>query len=240
MKIARYFALISLVVVALTSVAALAASGPQQAWFPRLNGWSKIATGIYTDAPDRAAEFVALVEASQAPVEDFFGQVVLPKRIVLCGSERCARRLIRGARLPRGLAYGRALIIIAPDGLGEMIIAHELVHATFAKVAGRRVPTWFNEGLASYLSNDTRLSSADQEALLRIKAAQRSRDWNRLVPNLGWQIAYGGARDLVAELFDRHVQDALRRLVFESRDREDFSNRYEALVADLRDTEASQ
>ncbi|HEY7057489.1 MAG TPA: tetratricopeptide repeat protein [Vicinamibacterales bacterium] len=43
----------------------------------------------------------------------------------------------------------------------DRLATHELVHAVVASVAARRVPTWLNEGLASYLESNDRSWATD-------------------------------------------------------------------------------
>jgi hypothetical protein len=44
---------------------------------------------------------------------------------------------------------------LRPDDL-DRVVTHELVHAIVASAAPRRVPTWLNEGLATYLESADR------------------------------------------------------------------------------------
>jgi len=62
------------------------------------------------------------------------------------------------------IAVGGAL---RPDDL-DRVVTHELVHAIVASAAPRRVPTWLNEGLATYLESSDR--SWVPETLRRARA----------------------------------------------------------------------
>ncbi len=121
---------------------------------------------------------------------------------------------------PRSLTYGHGLILIGPQGQTEMIVTHERIHAELHRslrlsdLWDQRIPAWFDEGLASFLSGDPRL---DRPAGPRdadwICTARSFRDRGRLHPTGDWRATCGAAARLVAEIDEIHGREGLRDLV---------------------------
>ncbi|HCQ64277.1 MAG TPA: hypothetical protein DIU07_03460, partial [Rhodobacteraceae bacterium] len=108
---------------------------------------------------DLSAACAALPGPHRALWPGFFGPLETRPRIIFCTAPHCAGTL--GLR-PSGLTYGHALILIGPGGQNEMIVPHERIHAELHRALrvsdlwDQRIPAWFNEGLASFLSGDPR------------------------------------------------------------------------------------
>lgn len=91
----------------------------------------------------------------------------------------------------------------------------------------QRFPAWFDEGLASVLSHDDRLTTyADPRDADWIKQAQGFRQWGRLHRDHKWQDTYGVAYALVAEMREVLGQDGLRHFVDQAAQNGDFSMLY--------------
>lgn len=193
--------------------------GPQQAIWPSLHGWSEIAPNVFTDDPEKSSDILALTESADREVAAFFGALKSTPRIVICTKEPCVRQLIRGNPAPRGLTYGAHLIIIAPKGVDQTIITHERTHAELHKMArlsdlwDQRIPAWFDEGLATWLSGAADVTPPTPEDRARIEQVISFRDWGPAVHEMTWQRAYGAAQALVADMAEAKGPEALRTLI---------------------------
>lgn len=207
----------ALALIALSAGAAYAAlPGAHRALTPALFNVPSIEDSIYTDAPERREEFLTLLKEARSRSEAFFGPLQRSPRIIFCTTERCADTF--GLK-PLGITYGRHLILLGPKGVNEMILTHELAHVQLHSSLGvqdiftPRIPAWFNEGLASYLANDPRLTTYEPSEARWITQAQSFRDWGRLHQEHAWQDTYGAAKSLVVDIHARIGDDGLRELI---------------------------
>ena len=217
---------ITFVFLALSATAAYAAlPGKHRALTPALFGITNIEGGLYTDAPERQHEFDALYAVALARTEAFFGPIQADPRIIICTMQACADTF---DLKPRGLTLGAHLIFLGPKGVNEMILTHELAHIHIHSALGlqdvfkQRIPAWFNEGLATYLSADPRVHSFSQKGAKWITQAQSFRDWGRLHQNREWQDTYGAAKSLVAALHAELGDAGLRALIDQAIETGDF------------------
>ena len=139
-----------------------------------------------------------------------------------------------------GVAYGQlGLVLLSIDprfpsahhDLGE-IFRHELAHvALYDATGGRRVPKWFNEGLAVHLSNES--------SLTRVQTLWTATLSNRLMPlrkldrsfpadPVRTDVAYAQAADVVRFLMRQQDRDRFSALAKRIRNGQTF----EAAVAD--------
>ena len=210
----KWFRRIAISVLLVSAIAYFALPGWHRALTPTLFGMHKIAPQIYTDAPEKAKLQQALVSAARSQIKDFFGPLQTYPRYIICTKQICEDRF---ALKTRGLNLGYHLVLIGEKGVNAMIIAHETAHSELHRTMGPtaiirpKFPQWFDEGLASHLSNDTRLfvdSNPDW-----IKAAQNLRDWRNITNADSWQRTYGAAWSLVRRFEQAHGQNALREVV---------------------------
>ena len=211
-------------------VSAFSMVGPQQALWPTLNGWSRLGGTVYTDDPARRDDLLALMRRANNEVAAFFGPLQSSPRVILCTKESCVRKLIRGNPAPRGLTYGAQLMIIAPDGINQTILTHERAHAELhhmmklSDLWDQRIPAWFDEGLATWLSGDERVTPPTPEDRARIERTVSFREWGPAVRDMTWQRAYGAADALVREMADAKGPKALRDLIRRVDQSEDFDS----------------
>ena len=229
----------SLAVLTLTGgIAAAAIPGPQRAFMPALYGLTEIAPNMYTDDPNRKAEWLEIYRAASVRDEQFFGTLVSSPRYILCATMACER--IFGMRGNVAQTYGWSMIHLPPKALGNrdvgiILMAHERVHAEivhkwgFTALWDRKSPSWFNEGIATYISKDYRIESFyaqvpayDTETRAGVKRARYFWDWGSVVDQYGWHDAYGASAENV-KLLQRRIGDTgLRELIKRSIDGEDF------------------
>lgn len=191
--------------------------GPHRALTPGVFGLTEIAPDLWIDDPARAAVARGFARQADDTAAAFFGPLRTHPRIILCATQDCADRF--GLK-PSGLTYGHHLILVGPKGQNPVIVTHERIHAELHRslrlsdLWDQRIPTWFDEGLASYLSGDMRLDSPDNPRDADwICAARSFRDWGRLHPAQDWRRTYGAAARLVAEIDEAHGREGLRELV---------------------------
>ena len=127
--------------------------------WPEAYGLSQIAPGGWTDAPDRAAEFRALADASRDRVIAFFGDIPPQPGIVFCASQECAAVFGIGGN---GLSVADVAVMVSPGGLSIGTLTHEMTHSRLHRAMGlsnvvrQPYPTWFDEGLATHVADHPR------------------------------------------------------------------------------------
>lgn len=80
--------------------------------------------------------------------------------VLVCRTESCFRRLAEGLDLAKAVSYMDRALILSPRGVNVVIMSHELTHIEFHHrigIAGEaHIPAWFDEGLATLVSDDPR------------------------------------------------------------------------------------
>ena len=230
-RLARGFAFLSNALLAGLVVGA-AVPGTQRVVCPECYGLSQIAPRVWTDAPGRAGELVALVDAGRRKVAAFFGEASTPL-IVLCTERRCARDFgIRG----NGLSISDLVVIAGPGGITTGTLAHEMTHSRLHRNMGLRntvrqpYPTWFDEGLATFVAQHPRWPgqiTAEDRALVR--KTVRFWQWDDTFREMGVGRAYTAAAAEVAAIEARAGREGLLDLIRRADEGEDFG-RLEAEV----------
>lgn len=222
----------------LAIMAFAAVPGPHRAAAPGLFGLPNPAPRLYTDAPERTGEFLAMIAEAEAVTEAFFGTLDRDPLWVVCTTGACQQEFGFGSN---GVALGAHFVLIGPNGLRQVTFTHERIHIALHKYLGLsdilhpRFPAWFDEGLASHLSGDTRLTPyPNARDADWIRTARRLSDWNALQQGASWRDRYGAAARLVAEVEEIGGQDGLRRLVEAVGAGADFETEYEALLQSAR------
>ena len=154
-----------------------------------LNGWKREAEAHRTFEEARYDRFRVMFEgraeqslASQATailnsafwrIGEKLGNYPATTIVAVLYTEQQFRDITKAPDWSGGQYDGRIRIPAAgaarnPE-LFEHILVHELTHAVLDAIAGRRVPTWLNEGLAQYFDG-----SDPKEARRRLKAVGRT------------------------------------------------------------------
>ena len=196
-------------------------------WF----GFTEVKERVYIDegaSEERQRAVFAAVDAARQRVADFFGEATAEPRIFACVTDACFARM--GGSTARGKTYGESHILVSPQGIDVVILAHELTHAELHHRLGgidawRRVPAWFDEGLAVLVSADPRYSDAEWlymtnngQSAPPLATLGNSTPWN--CDN--WQLAYGTARRAVGEWYVQAGKQGLARLIERVRSGESF------------------
>ena len=209
--------------------------GPLQALAPRWNGLEEIAPGVFLDDPSRAAEIRAQLADAEAAVRETLDAPLPRARMILCATETCAARFM-GKHRPSGRTYGAHLVLVGPNGLNPVVLTHELAHValharmSLGDVVSPRFPTWFDEGLASWVARDHRLTPPDAKARARVLQAEHFTDWGEVMDDLGWRRGYGAALALVEEMVAAGGAAGLRGLIERVADGADFETERRRLL----------
>ena len=154
---------LALLLFVVTPVAAWALVKPVRVIAPELVGISCNHTSVCVEDPAKLeaanqlyAEGISFVSHSISPFAE-------SPRIVFCSTEACANTFGLGAR--SAVTVGTFGTVIGPRAWKNYYVRHELIHHLQGQRLGllRRMlkPTWFVEGMAYSLSQDTRSPLAE-------------------------------------------------------------------------------
>ncbi len=218
----RVFLTISFLLLAGGLVAAVVLPGPQHIVCPSCHGLEKIAAGIYVDPVVPLAERIKIVSAinqARRRVAVFFGPLEATPRIIVCRSRACARTF--GTLGAKGVAFAWHAILLTNSRIFGVIAAHELSHVELHWRMGLAgwlrgtVPAWFDEGLATVISEDPRFRrDASREAVRDVMMVRSYLgQWAQHAGRVGWRTAYSAASTRVRQLERRIGRDGLKRFV---------------------------
>ena len=159
------------VVVLAMALAALAGCGRQRAMrtqFPWLFGMQRVSAQLWVEPgmPD-STRFALLRDLGLARLrlQRWYGPLLARPTVLACAGEPFARSM--GLHDARAFTFGGRAILLGPRDLTERALVHEGSHAELDRrlrdIGGpgiRRVPRWFDEGLASAISEDTARAEA--------------------------------------------------------------------------------
>lgn len=144
---------------------------------PACSGFRQVAPHIYVDQQATDAQIDAVLPdlaAAETVVLDFYPERRSDPVWLMCLSGECG---VRTPPLPLAMAYMNLFIFVYPDGATRTILAHELAHAELHQRVGshrqffsQAVPAWFDEGLAVYISQDTRYLDVEDGVVTGSKA----------------------------------------------------------------------
>ena len=188
-----------------------------RAFAPQTFGLTRASERLFVDDIGSVASLRQLIEVADAETEGFFGPLATDPTWVICTTQTCADVLDLRAS---GLTYADLLLVIGPRGVNPRTMTHERVHAELHQyldvtdALSPRFPAWFDEGLATHLSGDTRVTRfSDPRDADWILAAERYFDWIRIRRERTTRDRYGAAGTLVAEIEDKAGRDGLLELI---------------------------
>ncbi len=234
MKLKKYVLLSFAALLTSIGVAAAAIPGPQRAIAPQYFGLHEIAPNVFTDDNSRAEEWLQLRDAANLKVQNFFGELESKPRYILCSTIACEHIFGKNGNVAQ--TYGWSLIHVPPKALTEKdvglaLLTHERVHAELvyrwgaSAIWDEKIPSWFNEGLATFVSQDKRVEGKfTYEQLSWVRGSKSFWDWNRFVSERGFWITYGAANENVAALNRAIGHNGLMALVNRSLAGEGFEN----------------
>ena len=132
---------------------------PMRVIAPQWNGVTCVTEHLCVEAADQVEKAIILYESALSFVDESVGKVQNKPRITFCSSAECFGAF--GFRAPaKAKTVGLSGIVVGPDGWDKHILRHEIIHHLQSEQLGiiRQwlSPPWFKEGMAYYLSDDTR------------------------------------------------------------------------------------
>ena len=134
---------------------------------PACFGLSPAGSNVFVDDSNQENVAIAVKTIGNARerVRRFYGTLKSSPRILICTTENCYRRIGGGGST--GMALLDYALLLSPRGDKTVIASHEISHIEFHKRLGltatiqRKVPQWFDEGLAALISDDPRYLKPD-------------------------------------------------------------------------------
>lgn len=200
--------------------------GTHRVLYPETAGLIEIAPRVWSDAPGRSADLLALARTARQNVADFFGDAPPDPTLVLCTTRDCARAFGIGGN---GLSIADLAVMAAPAGLTPGTLTHEMTHSRLHRTMGLRnlirqpFPTWFDEGLATHVADHPRWTGTVTRAdRARVRQARRFWHWGETMRALGVGRAYRAAALEVARIQATAGKDGLLDLIRRADAGEDF------------------
>ena len=126
--------------------------------------FEKISDNVYVNRNYAGSrdEIIYLIDEAKLRAADFYGSLTCPNHtvIIICDDEKLLAKLVGDHDTHHITLFPvkRSYVSVSTEYLTVDVLAHELTHAElYERLSGkafRRVPTWFNEGIA--LQNDYR------------------------------------------------------------------------------------
>ena len=117
---------------------------------------------------EQRAQSLRLRDDAYARLNAAMGSVQSRPVHVFCFSDACYQGF--GGGSPRAKSFGHYRTLIGPHGMTAAYMAHEWWHTELYSRLGfwswRRVPTWFDEGAAVWISDDPRYGEAMYQRVL--------------------------------------------------------------------------
>ena len=203
---------------------------------PERYGVSQIGPRIYTDDPSQSEKLLALVRNGQKVSKRFFGERNSNPYYILCTTQKCKEDFGIGAL---GEAVHSRVILISPRGLLPVVLAHEQAHIDLHTYFGlvdfheRRYPVWFDEGLASFVSEPGRIRFNEPDFdFTKLRRIETTFDWQRSIKGKTWSQSYGSARSGVAFIERKIGREGLLRFIASVRNRADFDRKLDIILSD--------
>lgn len=119
-----------------------------------------IAPNVYVDKNMNKTEqqrLLKIIPEAKLYVKNVWGKLESQPTIYACSTQECANSLGVGSRAHQILNH----LVLSPKALSKEIISHEWSHAELYKRVGgffrwRKIPSWFDEGLAVLVSHESR------------------------------------------------------------------------------------
>jgi len=127
---------------------------------PWCQGFQRLEPGLYIEGAASEADRQqneAWLRKSRLAVGHYFGPLQSDPTIFICVTEGCYAQAERRGGQTVGISFLDWVIVLSPRAKTEVAMTHELTHTELHTRLGPllfKVPTWFDEGLAVYVSND--------------------------------------------------------------------------------------
>jgi hypothetical protein len=184
-----------------------------------------------------------LIQISQAKqfVKDIWGEVISKPIIYACSTNECTKSLGIGASAHQVLNH----IVLSPKALKKELISHEWSHAElYKRVEGfwnwKKIPTWFDEGVAVLVSHEIRHDERAWEKIINrnIKHPsthelitmkqwhQATKKYNKDIDGNEIVVSYATAGHIVKKWYDKVGSNGLIYLINEVKNSASFDKIY--------------
>jgi hypothetical protein len=166
-----------------TTLLCMAATGHAQPQPIRYNNQTlnQLAPNLYADStytPNKYAQLTAAMRKAKQQTATFFGEQRAPDPdVIFCKKQDCARYFagdsMRGKALKPGsagtgghyIAPRPTLVIVMQGRYAALELAHEMNHIeVHARSGDKSLPSWFLEGLATYVSSQPNCTQGTKRA----------------------------------------------------------------------------
>jgi hypothetical protein len=154
---------------------------------------------------------------AQSALASFFGPEKREWPLVqVCKTDSCARQILGPTR--RSRAFMKPSPRVGINGIDELTrgtIVHEIIHIEIAKRSVKqRVPTWFDEGVATFVGDNAPCPPATPRAIDDLRRLDMPRAWEGFTNMTGkMKPAYCQARAEIAAWVEKHGRADLLRVV---------------------------
>lgn len=141
--------------------------------FPNAFGLDEAAADLYVEpamSADQRQELRKQIGMGRAVVAHFYGDIKTAPYFVACLTAECDDRF--GSCGQRAAAYADFAIRLSAKGMSAPLVAHEWSHAELYRRAGgwwqvRKIPRWFDEGVAVVVADEQRHSEDNWREIQR-------------------------------------------------------------------------
>jgi hypothetical protein len=142
-------------------------------WFPKASGLDAVDARLYVEpvmSVEQRQEVQRQINIGRATVERFYGNITTTPYFIACRTTGCDDRF--GSYGQRAAAYGDLAIRLSAKGWLAPLVAHEWSHAELYRRTGgwwyaRKIPRWFDEGVAVVVADEPRHSEDNWREIQR-------------------------------------------------------------------------
>ena len=133
-------------------------------WFPKFTGMDEVNPQLYVEpamSTEQRQDVQQQIVLGRAQAERFYGSITTTPYFVACMTDECDKRF--GSYGTRAAAFGDVAIRLSANGLSAPLVALEWsLVVLFHRVGGwwnaRKIPRWFDEGVAVVVADEPRHS----------------------------------------------------------------------------------
>lgn len=205
------------------------------AYMPEAAGLVRVNHQLYIDDPSKADKAMRFIRGAERDNRRFFGRLISKPKYIVCTRKRCSDRF--GLR-PTAVTIGYQRIIIGHTGMLQEVFTHERLHTEinravgFVGMARGSVPMWFNEGLASFVADNSLGKTKGRAKQSQwVKAARTPNDWNAMLRKRGFTKTYRAAKAVVEGIAKQVGREHLARFARGLNAGSDFDAELSALLS---------
>lgn len=186
---------LALLLISLFSLSGCQSVRAARLWLPpSVSGMERVESGLVIETSSSKSSLPG-AKAMHTSALDLFSKA-WPQRLSspelwVCHTEACNTRLGGGSSL--GITFRYSRVLLSPRGLSAGLLAHEYSHAELlyrvGLMKGTKIPRWFDEGVAVWLSDLPHHSEAMYQRVLA--AGIKPPELSTLVTYSDWTAAVG-------------------------------------------------